>query len=257
MSKKVFCFLLFLLTVSLLSVSLLASPSYAMPESPTVVFLGDSTTNSLYHHGILQKLPFRARVWTGAGNTLSMWDVAKKKIHITKEIEADIRTKPNAPKIKLNYTTDKTSGERFLDLETLTAYLRPDCIVITLGINGCSLMSDEDFIAEYRALVDTLKAASPDTQLVLHSILPVAERAKVTNARIDEANRMIRAIAESYGLPYLDTNSLLKTESGFPDPSLLDASDGIHWNKKGCQKIWEVMWYACEQLAKTPLPLAR
>ncbi len=252
MSKKVSLFLLFLLTFSLF-----APTVFAMREPPLIVFLGDSTSNSLRHTGVLQDLPLRARVWTGAGNTLSMWDVSQKKIHITDEIAKDIESLVKKPKIALRYTVDEKSGARFLDLPTLTSLLHPDVILVTLGINGCSVMSREDFVTEYRALIDTLKAASPDTRLILHSILPVSRDARVDNASIDKANLAIAALAREYGLPYLDTNALLKTESGYPDPHLLDPNDGIHWNKAGCQKILEAIWNALEALAKTPTPLSR
>ena len=142
----------------------------------------------------------------------------------------------------------------FLPISDLAALKKPAHIVITIGLNGCSLMSESDFKYEYKCLIHTLKNASPGTEIFLNSIFPVATHAKVTNESVDRANGWISSIADEENLPYLDTNSRLKNDYGKADASLLDSVDGIHWNKHGCQKIMEVLKDALQKYMPSSLP---
>ena len=201
------------------------------------VFLGDSTTNSLRFWGIL---PWDS-VWTGDKCTLSMWDVSKKKIALS---ESYLRSLKALPEFEIYSKDLSVTNEKkttyFLPLSDLAALKKPANIVITLGLNGAALMSENDFKEEYTLLIQTLRKASPNTRIFLHSIFPVANHAKIKNETVDLANAWIADIALKEQLPFLDTNSLLKNEHGKADPTLVDSVDGIHWNQKGCRKIMEV-----------------
>ncbi len=259
MSKKATDLFLAFLTALLFIFTVITTPVSAEAEAKSLLssafFLGDSTTNSLRYHAVLSGGKDTTRVWTGAGNTLSMWDVADKKIHVTQSMMKELQKSPHFPKAKIRLTTGKSPDDLYLDLPTLAEIARPPVLIITLGLNGIALMSKEDFKGEYSRLITVLKEKTPDTQIFLNSVFPVGKDAAVSPEKVELANTYIKELALEHHLPYLDTHSLLKTESGYPEPSYLDTNDGIHWNKKGCIKIMEVLEHAYETLAKTPMPL--
>ena len=222
---------------------------YATPYSDTV-FLGDSTTNSLRFWKILPE----DSVWTGDKCTLSMWDVSQKKIALSEGSLSSLKELPDFEIYSKNLSVaEGKTVTYFLPLADLAALKKPKNIIITLGINGAALMSENDFKEEYTLLIHTLKKASPSTGIFLNSIFPVAGHAKIKKETIDLANTWIKDVASEERLPFLDTNSLLKNEYGEADPALVDSVDGIHWNKRGCQKILEVLKIAIQKYLPSPL----
>ena len=202
------------------------------------VFIGDSTTNSFRRFGLLSGGNDTLSVWTGAGNTLSMWDVAHKTIKLSPAMIGYLRSLPDYPRYASSIAIRQNDPfTAYIPLRCLAALTQPETIVITLGINGCSMMSDADFSSEYRYLVETLSECSPNSRIVLNSIFPVTAEAKVSNADIDRKNRLIRLIAADYGLLYIDTNTPMKNQNGVADKTKMDSPDGIHWNYDGCKEI--------------------
>ena len=124
-----------------------------------------------------------------------------------------------------------------------TAALRkPPVILITVGVNGIAFMDEDYFKTEYRNLIDELQAASPDTRLILQSILPITRDyihwGSITNEIVTRANSWIVELAEEYGLPYLDTFSALVDENGNGKAELMQG-DGLHPNRDGQTLILE------------------
>lgn len=113
---------------------------------------------------------------------------------------------------------------------------QPKKIYIMLGSNGIAWMEQADMIAQYTALLDALKAASPDSQIYILSIPPVtAERetaaeGPITNAAVDEYNSALLTLANAYGARYVDSNTALKGNDG-KLPTEQASSDGIHFKK--------------------------
>lgn len=118
---------------------------------------------------------------------------------------------------------------------------QPKRMIITMGINGLSFMSEEEFRAEYLDLVTGIQAVSPDTDLILQSILPMSNEmfkwstADVDNVKITKANSIILSIAEETGCHYLDTFSVLIGDDGYGKDELL--KDGLHPNHEGMQLV--------------------
>ena len=249
------------LILLVLTVSVLLSPLNVFADTSSdsllssICFLGDSTTNSLRYHGVLPGGRDTVQVWTGAKNTLSMWDIAEKKICLSPPMYEALRASPHFPKHKMRLTETAKDGKLYLDIATMMSIMRPKMLVITLGINGCAMMTKSDFKTEYTRLIRVLKEASPESTLVLNTIYPVMQTAVVKNSDIDAANSWISEIAKDENLPFLNTNFLLKAENGFPLSSYLDSTDGIHWNQDGAKKILEVLLHALEAYTKTPFPL--
>lgn len=225
--------------------------TFSSQASPTVVFLGDSTTNSLRFWKVL---PYDS-VWTGDKCTLSMWDVSQKKIALSETEFLNLKSLPNFEKMSKDLSVSMGKNTTyFLPISDLVALKKPSFLVITLGLNGCAMMSENDFKEEYTRLIHTVKNASPTTEIFLNSIFPVAKCAKVKNSDVDRANGWISDIATKKNLAFLDTNTLLKNEYGEADPASVDSVDGIHWNEKGCRKIMEVFQIALQKYMSSPLP---
>ena len=141
----------------------------------------------------------------------------------------------------INHSDART--RRFVDLgdgrlrsmAEAVAVVKPERMVVSLGINGLSFMSESGFMETYAEFLKGLREASPDTALVVQAILPVSaayERKdpRMTNEKIDRYNERLRAITEACGGRFLDTSAVLKDEKG-DLASAYDSGDGLHYNK--------------------------
>lgn len=173
-----------------------------------IVFLGDSTTYGLAFYDIIPD----TQVWTPASGTLSLF----------------------AHSIATVVYEAGTENETELTIVDAATQKQPAYMVITLGVNGVATMDQESFTADYTSLVNSIKTASPNTKLILNSIYPVtteydASGSGITNAKIDIANEWIKTVAFETGCKYLDTQSILKDETGAL-PVSLSNDRALHLN---------------------------
>lgn len=140
--------------------------------------------------------------------------------------------------------------QRFLILSSTGAKLtiaeaigivKPARMVVSFGINGVAFMGEETFMDEYAAFLDELKAASPDTILIVQSILPVsssleADDPRMANSIIDAYNQKLQALTLEKGGRWLDTAGLLKNSWGSLDAAY-DAGDGLHFNQQAYETL--------------------
>ena len=114
---------------------------------------------------------------------------------------------------------------------------QPSQIVIMCGVND--LLADgisTDRVARgYRELLSELRTALPQTKVLIHSILPVAEPGVPTaddvNAKVMEINGRLANEASEAGVSYVDLYSRVIDERGRLRSDL--TYDGIHLNGKG------------------------
>ena len=99
------------------------------------------------------------------------------------------------------------------------------------------------FSACYQKLINTILAASPNTKIILQSEFPLSstctdfsEPAEKINGYINTINNWILEIAESNGLKYLDTISVLRDKDGYLK-SEYDNGDGLHITAAGYTAI--------------------
>ena len=172
----------------------------------SIVFLGDSTTYGFQVYGVLTGGAQTKQVWTPESRTFSLF---------------------NQRNIRIYYPE---TGQNIL-IESAVAAKKPKYMVITLGINGVASMSEDSFISDYKALVNRILEANPDTKVMLNSIFPVARRygslGSINNAKIETANAWVHTAAEELGVKYLDSASVLKDSDGWLMPKY-DAGDGLH-----------------------------
>lgn len=158
-----------------------------------VVFFGDSTTAHLAVRGGIPE----ERVWSGAGNTVLFETVNRTKcVHLEDE-------------------------NLDLSLAEAVALKKPEILVITLGVSGgAGFLPREKFVEIYREMLESVKAASPDTRIVVQSILPLSDKSvnhyqKLTRESVVEANCWISELCMEMGIPYVDTHSKLVDETGY------------------------------------------
>lgn len=177
-----------------------------------IVFFGDSTTYGLKAYKMLSGGRETKQVWTPASGTLSLDKAIMTKIYYPE------------------------TGQEIKVTEAMAAK-KPEILIITLGVNGISYMNEDTFKIYYKNLVDEVKAASPDTKIILQSIYPVSTKWENTdsfdNATIDTANTWILDVAKECGVKYLNTNPSLKDETGFLPLNYQNDGDGMHLDTAG------------------------
>lgn len=181
-----------------------------------LVFYGDSTT-----HGMKAYKVFGSRdttqVWTPTSGTLALFRAA-----------TDLVYDPNS----------KTE----MSIADLCKSVKPEYLIVTLGVNGVSMMDENWFKTDYQSLINIIRQSSPDTKLILQSIYPVArsyaKQESINNTKIQTANQWIVQIAKANDLPYLNTYSALVGEDGYL-PESYQNGDGMHFNEVGFAKVIE------------------
>ena len=133
----------------------------------------------------------------------------------------------------------------------VAARLKPAHLVITLGVDYGVYYYRHDlslFAKYYEKLLDLIEKASPDTKLYLQSILPVTAACQnITNEMIDNANAVIKEIAQARNLTYLDTQSVMRDADGYLKKEYCYSEDGIHLTRTAYEKILDYI----SQKAKT------
>ncbi|MGE4352759.1 MAG: SGNH/GDSL hydrolase family protein [Oscillospiraceae bacterium] len=180
-----------------------------------IIFLGDSTTYGLRAYSMLSGGQDTNQVWTPASGTLTL----------SNQSWATIVYPPTGEEISIR---DAVEAEK------------PEIMIITLGVNGVSFLTEDGFKSEYTSLVTDVQAISPDTKIILQSIYPVESDYKyladINNDKITAANGWIKEIAEEMGVKYLDTYPLLLGSDGFMDKSYGNG-DGIHLGTAGFEVV--------------------
>ena len=177
----------------------------------SIVFIGDISLSSLSGgQGAVKP----DQVWSGIGSSLPLdYNLATASI-----------THP--------------SEQKPITVASAISKYRPQYLIITVGIeNGVGHCSEKKFKEYYTRLILAVRDSSPDTKIILQSILPITLEAEksdpsISNERIDVANGYISELCEELSLRYLNTSTALKDKDGRLDTRY--ASDnGIALNSDG------------------------
>lgn len=134
--------------------------------------------------------------------------------------------------------------ERIVDLGTgklltvaeAVAITKPKRMIVSYGINGVGFFDKDTFFEQYSHLIHDLQAASPDSVIIIQSILPVShlyqtnKDNRITNSKIDSYNIHLKELAEQKGCFFLDTSGLYKNAINCLS-SEFDEGDGLHFNR--------------------------
>lgn len=113
---------------------------------------------------------------------------------------------------------------------------QPGKVYVALGINGVAFMEESLFMEEYATLIDTIKEASPNSKIIIQSILPVKNfqthsSAHMTNESIDYYNGLLLNLAEEKEVYFLNLAPELKTTENELN-SIYDTGDGLHFKQE-------------------------
>ena len=162
-----------------------------------MTFFGDSTTAHLALRGGIPQ----ERVWSGVGSTVLFETVnAVKCVHLQKE-------------------------NRDLSLAEAVALKKPRILVITVGVSGgAGRLTRESFVDIYRELLLSVQNASPETKILVQSLLPLSDRSvkhykRLTKEAVLQANVWLRELCEEMRIPYVDTHAkLIDPDTGYLKP---------------------------------------
>ena len=199
-----------------------------LPETPdagisyqdSLTFVGDSLTAHLVARGVLSGGTATTQVWRTESNMLNL--------------------KPGITAQKILFPGPGTQTGSLMTVAEAAALAKPQILIITLGTDwGVAYFEEKaDFVACYAEFVNSIKAASPSTTVVLQSIFPVTAGCRVlNNQQIDRANEWVKAVAAETDCLYLDTQSVLKDENGYLKAEFCNSTDGIHLGVKGYEAI--------------------
>lgn len=177
-----------------------------------MIFIGDSTTYGLKAYDVLDD----SQVWTPSSGTLALFNQSIATI------------------------VYPATGEE-IPITDAVGQAKPEYVVLTIGVNGVSMMDEESFKSEYTALVERIQSVSPDTKIICNSIYPVEASYEekdngINNTVIDRANGWILEIAEATGTHYTNSASVLKGSDG-KLVSDYGNGDGIHLNTVGFNRV--------------------
>ena len=122
---------------------------------------------------------------------------------------------------------------------------QPRVIVLSFGLNGITRWSrdPEAFLRNYRALIEGIRARSPNTKILLQSVYPVGENMvfslskRELNQQICNLNVHIEKLANEYkNTEYINTAALLFDASGALN-TVYDIGDGIHLTNEAYRMI--------------------
>ena len=173
--------------------------AFALSGDPVdrMTFFGDSTTAHLALRGGIPK----ERVWSGAGSTVLFETVnAVKCVHLQKE-------------------------NRDVTVVEAVRCKKPQILVITVGVSGgAGRLTRESFVDIYRELLLSVQNASPETKILVQSLLPLSDRSvkhykRLTKEAVLQANVWLRELCEEMRIPYVDTHAkLIDPDTGYLKP---------------------------------------
>lgn len=181
-----------------------------------MIFIGDSTTHGMAFYGVLKGGKDTDQVWTPKSGTLAMWNLLTENIV---------------------FPDDKSE----MLIGDAIALKLPKIAVLTLGVNGVSSLTEDQFKKYYSDLIDLIKEKSPDTKIILQSIYPVCdyyEIKSISMEKINQANVWIVELAKEKEIHYLNTISALVDENGYLKNDYCNG-DGIHISQTGFKVILE------------------
>ncbi len=142
--------------------------------------------------------------------------------------------------INRGISADVTEGILFR-LDAITK-LQPKKLFIMIGVNDLSRnMTPDEVTANYRKILERIKAESPRTKVYVQSVLPVnpatgmAKNHTNKTPEIMEFNGKLKTLATEFGYTYIDLFSLMADSDNHLPRSF--SVDGLHLSYKA-YKVW-------------------
>ena len=118
---------------------------------------------------------------------------------------------------------------------------KPSKLFVLIGINDISKdIPDAVIAAEYRMLIDSVRAQSPQTKIFVQSILPLNPTVKNfpqhydKQPRVVAVNRLLQRMAHETHATYIDLWPIFIDKQNHLDATL--TGDGLHLNQQGYER---------------------
>ena len=125
-------------------------------------------------------------------------------------------------------------------------------VLLFFGLNDIGVSGVEGFVENYKTLVANIREAVPEAKVYIISISPMRadkEGTRLNNAKITEANGLIKEYAKEEGIGYIDVATMLLDENGAMNTEYSDGETNVHLNKKAYLMWKDVLAeYAKEEL---------
>ena len=190
------------------------SPDTTLPQSDEdyfsdALFLGDSRTVGFYLYARIPGATYFART------SMNVYNVFDKKVSETKDTSS-------------------------YDLSELLSQKEFGKIYILLGINEIGY-SYTSVVSNYSKVIDYIRQYQPDAKIIIQSNMHVTKKKSdsnpntFSNARIDELNRRLSALADNKEVFYLGFEEIFDGPDGAMSSEY--SGDGVHLYGK-CYKLW-------------------
>lgn len=189
-------------------------------------FVGDSVSLKLSYYaaatGELGNAQFFTAGSLGSGNAL--WEVSDESVHPSYQ------------------------GTKML-VEDCIAYSGVSKVYIMLGMNDIGLYGIEDALKNYEELVTRIKAQSPDVQIIIQSMTPMAATSTIigedlNNENIKIYNKGLSDLCKKNGWAFVDVACVMyDADNETLNPEFCsDAEDmGVHFTEAGCAQWIEYL----------------
>ncbi|GAA3579264.1 GDSL-type esterase/lipase family protein [Snuella lapsa] len=152
---------------------------------------------------------------------------------------------PNRNVINRGISGDVTDGILFRLAEVTSS--NPSKIFLMIGTNDMARGKSIDYVIDgIVKIVSQIKEQSKDTKIFLQTILPINPNVghkfsghKNNHQKIIEANKRIKALAETYHLTYIDLHKFMRNRKWHLKSEY--TYDGLHLSEKGYKKWKKVI----------------
>ena len=136
-----------------------------------------------------------------------------------------------------------TSKTRSYTIAEALSMAKPGKVIVHVGINSILSYNQNNFYSNYRALINKIKTATPDSKIIIQSIFPVTRAWAERNGHADYnqyiayANRELAKLAKELDCSFLHTYEALTDENGYLQSQF--SSDGLHLSRHGYSTIFD------------------
>ena len=128
-------------------------------------------------------------------------------------------------------------------LAELVKMKQPKYLVLHMGICDCDKDDAEAFATAYEKVIDYIKTESPDTKLMIMSLVPQIKEnlswiPRRNNKIINKYNYYLALVCQKKSVPFLNVAEVLKNSEGLANRDLY-YTDGYHPNLAGMKKMIE------------------
>lgn len=185
----------------------------------SLTFLSDSRLIGMRDYGLL----------TGGSTNMQVWGTSSGSFMISAFTTGTIQNPSDHSEI----TVDQAA-----------MIIKPDKLVIIMGSDGLVGVTEELFKENYRALVQSIMEASPDTKIICCAVLPVISGYTgidgLNATVISNANDWVMEVSAELGVYYADIRYAVKDKSGNLSQNYA-GSNGKSINTQGIEQVLQYL----------------